>query len=101
MENKTNKRLFIGQLAQLVGVGVDTVRFYERAGLLQRPERTAAGYRLYAPEALARLRFIRKAQALGFTLDEIKRILSLRGQGAATCRCVIAIAGATLSDTEE
>lgn len=96
-----NERILIGQLARLAGVGVDTVRFYERARLLPAPDRTAAGYRQYPTEAVARLRFIKQAQALGFSLDEIKRILSLRGQGAETCRCVIAIAEATLSETEE
>lgn len=93
--------MLIGQLARLAGVGVDTVRFYERSGLLPQAQRTAAGYRVYPARVVDRLRFIRKAQALGFSLDEIKRILALRGQGAETCRCVIAIAEATLSGTEE
>lgn len=96
-----SKPLLIGQLAREVGVKVDTVRFYERSGLLPKAERTAAGYRAYDAAALKRLRFIKQAQALGFSLDEIKRILNLRGQGAATCRCVVGIAEATLSDTEE
>jgi DNA-binding transcriptional MerR regulator len=78
----------------------DTVRFYERSGLLPKPERMASGYRVYDEAALAQLRFIRKAQSLGFALDEIRRILSLRGQGRETCRCVVAMAEATLSETE-
>jgi DNA-binding transcriptional MerR regulator len=85
----------------MAGVKSDTVRFYERAGLLPRPARTTAGYRMYDEAALKRLRFIKQAQSLGFTLDEIRRILGLRGRGTETCRCVIAIAEATLSDTEE
>lgn len=93
--------LLIGQLASLAGVKPDSVRFYERSGLLPKPERQPGGYRVYDEITLKRLRFIKQAQALGFSLDEIKRILQLRGQGAATCRCVIAIAEATLSDTEE
>lgn len=94
------RQLLIGALANYAGVKPDTVRFYERNGLLPKPERTAAGYRVYNPAALKRLRFIKKAQALGFSLDEIQRILNLRGKGANTCRCVLEIAEATLSDTE-
>jgi len=89
----------IGQLAKAAGVKTDTVRFYEKSGLLPRTERTAAAYRVYDETALKRLLFIKQAQSLGFSLDEIKRILSLRGQGTETCRCVIAIAEATLSET--
>jgi len=82
-------------------VKADTVRFYEKQNLLPKPSRTPGGYRVYDEPALKQLRFIRQAQALGFTLDEIKRILSLRGQGKQTCRCVTAIAEATLSETRE
>jgi DNA-binding transcriptional MerR regulator len=93
--------LHIGQLAKLAGVRPDTVRFYEREGLLPRPERSAAGYRVYDQAAVKRLRFIRRAQTLGFSLDEIRHILSLRGRGKETCRCVIIMAQATLAETEE
>ena len=94
------KSLLIGRLAKLSGVKPDTIRFYERSGLLPKPSRTASGYRTYDDAALKQVRFIRKAQSLGFSLDEIRRILSLRGQGKETCRCVIAIAEATLAETE-
>ena len=94
------KPLLIGQLAKLAGVRPDTVRFYERSGLLPKPSRTASGYRIYNDAALDQVRFIRKAQSLGFSLDEIRRIMSLRGQGKETCRCVIAMAEATLDETE-
>ena len=94
------KPLLIGRLAKLAGVKPDTIRFYERSGLLPKPSRTASGYRVHNDSALNQLRFIRKAQSLGFTLDEIRRIMSLRGQGKETCRCVIAIAEAALSETE-
>src|SRR5437867_9232380 len=94
------KPLLIGQLAKLSGVKPDTIRFYERSGLLPKPSRTASGYRVYNDAALNQVRFIRKAQSLGFSLDEIRRIMSLRGQGRETCRCVIAIAEATLAETE-
>ena len=95
-----NRQLLIGQLAREAGVKADTVRFYERQKLLPAPPRTGSGYRVYDGAALSRLRFIRKAQALGFSLDEIRRILSLRGHGKETCRCVLSIAEATLSQTE-
>lgn len=95
-----DKPLLIGQLARLAGVKPDSVRFYERSGLLPKPQRLASGYRAYDKWALRRLRFIKQAQSLGFSLDEIKRILSLRGEGKTTCRCVLAIAEATLSETE-
>ena len=84
------KPLLIGRLAKLSGVTPDTIRFYERSGLLPKPSRTASGYRVYNDAALNQVRFIRKAQSLGFSLDEIRRIMSLRGHGKETCRCVIA-----------
>ena len=94
------KQLLIGQLARAVGVKADTVRYYERVGLLAKPARTAAGYRVYCPASVDRLLFIKKAQALGFTLDEIKRILSLSGEGTETCECVIRMAEASLEEVE-
>lgn len=96
----SEKPLLIGRLAKLSGVTPDTIRFYERSGLLPQPSRTVAGYRVYGGTALNRVRFIRKAQSLGFSLDEIRRILNLRGQGKETCRCVVAMAEATLAETE-
>jgi MerR family copper efflux transcriptional regulator len=92
--------LLIGRLAKLSGVRSDTIRFYERTGLLPKPSRTGSGYRVYDDAALSQMRFIREAQSLGFSLDEIRRIMSLRGQGRETCRCVIAMAEATLAATE-
>lgn len=72
------KPLTIGEVARQAGVGVETVRFYERQGLLEEPERRASGYRQYDEEAVAILRFIRRAKELGFTLREIKALLALR-----------------------
>lgn len=100
MKCEPQPSLLIGQLAKRAGMTPDTVRFYERMRLLPQPRRTANGYRVYDDTALTQTRFIRKAQALGFTLDEIRRILSLRGHGAKTCRCVVAMAEATLAETE-
>lgn len=100
MTQQKPRPLLIGQLAKLAGVKPDSVRFYERSGLLPKPARTAGGYRAYDSVAVNRLRFIKKAQALGFSLDEIRRILSLQGEGSRTCRLVLAIAEATLGETE-
>ncbi len=92
--------LLIGQLARAGGVKADTVRVYERTGLLAKPERTFAGYRVYDPTTVNHLRFIKQAQALGFRLEEIRRILRLRGQGRETCQCVIRMAETSLGEVE-
>ena len=97
----TDKPLLIGQLAASAGVKADSVRFYERSGLLPKPSRTAAGYRVYDLHALDQLRFIKKAQSLGFSLDEVRRILRLKDEGSAKCRSVVAMAEATLAETEQ
>jgi Hg(II)-responsive transcriptional regulator len=81
-------RLSIGKLAATAGVNVETVRYYERRGLLAAPPRTAGGYRQYAPETVERLRFIKGAQELGFTLDEIQELLELRAHDPAACATV-------------
>lgn len=94
------KPLLIGQLAASAGIKPDSVRFYERTGLLPKPRRNSAGYRVYDERAVSRLRFIKKAQALGFSLDEIFRILNLRQRGDSACHSVLKIAEATLEETE-
>jgi Hg(II)-responsive transcriptional regulator len=71
----------IGRLAQIAGVKVDTVRFYERQGLLEQAPRTAGGYRLYGTEQAQRLKFIRRAKALGFSLEDIAELLKLTEDG--------------------
>ena len=93
--------LRIGQLAAAVGVKTDSVRFYERAGLLPKPSRSANGYRTYDDVTLKRLRFIKKAQSLGFTLDEIRQIFQLSAEGSPACPHVISMAEATLAETEK
>ncbi len=70
--------LTTGGLAAAAGLNVETLRFYERSGLLAEPKRTAAGYRQYPRSAVARLRFIKRAQQLGFTLAAIRELLSLQ-----------------------
>ena len=72
------KPLTIGRLAQQVGINLETVRFYERQGLLPKPPRSPSGYRLFPAEATRRLKFIKRAQELGFSLSEIRELLALR-----------------------
>lgn len=90
----------IGAMAKLAGVGVQTVRFYERKGLLTSPPRTAGGYRAYRDRDLRRLNFIRGAQAMGFTLREIAGILGVSDRGASPCSDVIRIAERRLQVVE-
>jgi len=90
-----------GQLARLSGVSSDTLRHYERVGVLARPLRTAAGYRQYAPEALERVRTIRRALAIGFSLKELARIFRVREQGGVPCGEVRALAAEKLGDVEQ
>jgi MerR family transcriptional regulator, copper efflux regulator len=85
MENPTAKELLIGQLADAADVGVETIRFYEREGMLPEPPRSNAGYRLYDAEAVRRIRFIRKAKDLGFTLSDTKELLELRVTATSSC----------------
>jgi len=77
--------LTIGKLATQGGVNIGTIRYYERRGLLITPQRARSGYRLYADDAVRRLQFIRQAQLLGFSLNEIQELLSLRMQPGTTC----------------
>ena len=77
--------LTIGQLAEQAHVNRETVRYYERRRLLQRPSRSIAGYRVFSDDALRRLRFIRHAKMLGFSLEEIKELLALRVHSIGTC----------------
>jgi MerR family copper efflux transcriptional regulator len=81
MNTPSPKHFTIGKLADQAGVGIDTVRFYERRGLLPKPQRTAAGYRLYDESSISRIRFVRRAKQLGFTLDEIEILLQLQDKG--------------------
>ena len=77
--------LTIGKLAKAVGVNIQTVRYYERRRLLSPTARKLSGYRLYGDDALRRMRFIKNAQALGFTLREIAELLNLRVTSTARC----------------
>ncbi len=93
--------LTIGRLAKEAGVNLETVRFYERRGLLPRPPRSASGYRLFPVEAARRLRFIRRAQELGFSLKEVGELLSLRVSRRTTSAAIRARAEAKVVDLQE
>lgn len=84
----TGARLLAGEVAKELGVGVQTLHFYEQQQLIPRPPRSESGYRLYTPEIIERLRFIRKAQALGFSLGEIKEIIDLTMRRTSPCGTV-------------
>ncbi|HEX5489127.1 MAG TPA: heavy metal-responsive transcriptional regulator [Rhodanobacteraceae bacterium] len=77
MDTQSSRHLTIGSVARRAGVGIDTIRYYERQGLLPPPPRRASGYRDYGEAAIERLRFIRRSKDLGFTLDEIRELLAL------------------------
>jgi DNA-binding transcriptional MerR regulator len=92
--------LLSGELAKLAGVSPDTLRHYERIGVLPRPPRTPAGYRRYPASALERVRLIRRALAIGFSLDELRRVLQVRDRGGAPCRKVRDLAATKLAELD-
>ena len=94
------KSLTIGHLAREAGVNLETVRYYERRGLLPKPPRSASGYRLFPSDAARRLRFIRRAQELGFSLKEIRELLSLRVSRTTTSLDIRTRAEAKIADVE-
>jgi MerR family transcriptional regulator, mercuric resistance operon regulatory protein len=77
--------LTIGALSARTGVNIETIRFYERVGILPKPPRSAGGHRIYAPNQLMRLHFVRRSRELGFSLDEIRGLLRLVDGGHYTC----------------
>jgi MerR family transcriptional regulator, mercuric resistance operon regulatory protein len=94
-----DSELRIGEVAKRSGVTVDTLRYYERLELLPRTGRSAGGFRLFGPEHVARVQFIKQAQELGFSLEEIKSLLATGG--AAECRKVRDLLQQKLSDLDE
>lgn len=92
--------LSIGQVARLAGVGVQTVRYYEREGLIEEPPRAESGYRQYPQEAPRRIGFIRHAKELGFSLKEIGELLSLRADSEASCTDVRERAAAKVEEID-
>lgn len=93
-------KMTISQVAQLSGVGVETVRFYEREGLLDQPARPETGYRRYSLDAVKRIQFIKRAKELGFSLKEIAELLALRMEPATTCTDVKRQAEAKMDEIE-
>ncbi len=93
--------LKIGEVSQASGIGIEALRFYERSGLLGKPARTASGYRSYDAGVLDRLTFIRKAQTLGFSLDEIRRIIAESKAGESPCEEVREIVRKRLVELDE
>jgi len=89
----------IASLAQAAGVGVETVRYYERRGLIAQPARAAGAYRRYGGDHVHRIRFIRRAQELGFNLEEIESLLAL--EDGTDRRTIRRIAGARLSEIRQ
>ncbi len=92
--------LSIGQVARRAGVGVETVRFYEREGLLEEPPRRASGYRQYSEQVVTRLRFIKRAKLLGFSLKEITELLLLRVDAQTSCEEVKQRTEAKIAEVE-
>jgi MerR family mercuric resistance operon transcriptional regulator len=92
--------LTIGGVAKRAGVHVETLRYYERRGLVQEPPRTPANYRAYPAETVRRVRFIKRAQELGFKLDEISELLDLRAAPKTQCGAVKRRAEAKLDDID-
>ncbi len=89
-----------GQLARLSGVSTDTLRHYERLGLLSRPQRTAGNYREYPPTSQQRVELIRRALTIGFSLAELKTILAVRDKGGAPCRRVRSLLRSKIHDLD-
>lgn len=91
----------IGQVAKKTDVGLETIRFYEREGLIESPPRRPSGYRAYPPETVARVRFIRTAKELGFSLKEIGELLSLRVDPVGSCEEIRTIAESKITGIDE
>ena len=95
------KQLKIGEVSKLSGIGIEALRFYEKSGLLDRPGRTYSGYRLYDESVLERLAFVKKAQVLGFSLDEIKQLILHKRKGENPCEEVREIVKVRLEELNE
>lgn len=92
--------LSIGKLAKATGTKVETIRYYESVGLLAPPARTKGNYRAYSPQHLTRLSFIRRARALGFSIDQVQELLKLADQKDISCKAVDTIAREHLAEID-
>lgn len=99
-QTSNNEVLRIGELARLTGVSVDTLRHYERKGLL-KAQRLSNGYRVYPAPAVERVRLVQGALAFGFTLDELARVFQVRDGGGAPCQQVLALTATKLAELEQ
>ncbi len=95
------KAMTIGKAARQAGVNVETIRFYERRGLIEQPPRPDRSFRQYSPEIIKRVRFIREAQELGFSLREVSDLLALRADPSADCEDVSARATAKRKEVRD
>ena len=95
-----NERLLTGEVARACGVSLDTIRHYERVGVIDQAHRESNGYRRYAPDTIDRVRTVRRALRLGFTLEELARIFRQRSSGRPPCREVRALAAQKLRDLD-
>ena len=95
------QQMKIGEVSKRTGVGIEALRFYEKSGLLDRPGRTYSGYRVYGEDVLERIAFIKQAQVLGFTLDEIGRLIGHKRKGESPCDEVREIVRLRLAELEE
>lgn len=100
-DEEARRMLKIGDVSRQSGIGIEALRFYEKSGLLDQPARTDSGYRVYGPEVLERLAFIKQAQALGFSLDEIRRIVEDVRQGESPCDEVREIVSRRLAELDD
>lgn len=101
MSKAKETTLTIGKVAKQSGVGIETIRFYEREGVIPKPSRTEAGYRLYGGDIVKRLHFIKRAQELGFSLKEIAQLIALRVTPKSNCGEVRKRALAKLDDINQ
>lgn len=93
-------RIAIGGLSKHTGTNIETIRYYERVGLLPTPPRSSGGYRLYGADSLKRLSFIRRARALGFSVAEVRTLLALADRRRRSCADVRVVAAAHLEDVK-
>ncbi len=101
MKSLEHERLTIGRVAELSNVGVETIRYYEREGIIQQPPRIGGSIRRYPQDTIHRLHFIRRAQELGFSLQEITELLSIRSIGKGSCSKVVEKTDLKLAQIEE
>jgi len=101
MEGTKTKAFTIGRLAKEAGINLESLRFYEQKGLLPKPPRSSSGYRLFPSDTVRRLRFIKRAQLLGFSLNEIRELLALRVTPRTTTTEIRKLTEAKIADIEE